>query len=148
MKVIFLRDVPRVGKKYEVREVADGYARNFLLARGFATIATKGAVIELNEKENSRKSSKEVQIALLEKALDGLSGRSITLTKPANEKGHLFSQIHPKEIAELLNKNIGISVSEDNVVIAEPIKTLGSHAIEIAVQDHRTAITLIVEKET
>ncbi len=148
MKVIFLRDVPRVGKKYEVREVADGYARNFLLVRGLAQIATKGAVIELNEKENSRKNSKEVQIALLEKALNELKEGSLTLTKPANGKGHLFSQVHPKEIAELLNKNMGISISEDNVVVTEPIKTLGSHTIEIAVHDHRTAITLIVERET
>ncbi len=148
MKVIFLRDVPRVGKKYEVREVADGYARNFLLTRGFARIATKGAIAELSEKESSRKSSKEVQISLLEKALDKLSERSLTLTKPANEKGHLFSQIHPKEIAEALSKQIDVSFSGDAIIIEEPIKSLGPHTIEIAVQDHRTALTLIIEKET
>jgi len=146
MKVILLRDVSKVGKKYDVRDVADGYARNFLLARGFAKLATAGAIAEIEKMQKGTEGRKEIQIALLEKALGDLEGRSISISKPANEKGHLFSHIHPQEIVEVLKEKTGISLPEDAIILKEPVKTLGAHTIEIAVQDHHTTITLTIEK--
>ncbi|OGI84368.1 50S ribosomal protein L9, partial [Candidatus Nomurabacteria bacterium RIFCSPLOWO2_01_FULL_37_49] len=98
MKVIFLHDVPRVGKKYDIKEVNDGYAMNFLLPRKLAQAATPKAVAELEIRKKEVMIEREVQEDLLMKNLEEIKGKTITIKGKANEQGHLFSAIHKKEI--------------------------------------------------
>src|SRR3989344_2702155 len=98
MKVIFLHDVPRVGKKYDVKEVNDGYATNFLLPRKLAEAATSQALSNLEKRKKTIDIEREVQEALLVKNLEAIKGKTITITAKTDEKGHLFSKIHSKEI--------------------------------------------------
>ncbi len=148
MQVILLRDVPRLGKKYDIKNVADGYARNFLITRGFAKLATHNAQEEAEKMRATRDKRGVVQEALLGKELAELVDKTIKIIRPANEKGHLFSQIHPQDITEAIMRDTGITLEEDTIVLSEPIKTLGPHNVEIAVQDHHASITIIVEATT
>ena len=100
MKVIFLKDVPRVGKRNEIKVVNDGYASNFLLPNKLAIIATDQAVKNLELKQKSIIVEREIEENLLLRNLKELEGKVIHLKGKANDKGHLFSSFHKKEIIE------------------------------------------------
>jgi len=142
MKVILLRDVPTVGRKHEVKEVADGYARNFLIARGLAQLATQGAQAEVARS----RVNKEVQRTLLKKELSALTKGGITLTREANEEGHLFAGIHAGDIAVELSQKIGIQLKSEHIVLEKPIKTIGSYTIPVVVGEDHTEMTLTITR--
>jgi large subunit ribosomal protein L9 len=104
MRVIFLQDVPRVGKRHDVKEINDGYAMNFLFPRKLAERATSQALLELEKNKKEVIVKKEIEEKLLEKSLLEIKGKIITLKAKADEKGHLFSAIHKKEIIEEMKK--------------------------------------------
>lgn len=142
MKIILLRDVPNVGKKYEVKDVSDGYAQNYLLARKLAEIATPGAIknVELRKKQSVQK--QELDKNLLLKTLDSLKGLKITLNEKANEKGHLFAQVHKEEVINAINDQKGIELSEQMIDMEHPIKEIGEHKISIKI-DKKTAEVIL-----
>ena len=96
MRVIFLQDVPRVGKRNDIKEISDGYALNFLFPRKLATPATSKAVAELEQRKKEIVVEREVEENLLMRNLEEIKGKTITISGKANEKGHLFSAIHKK----------------------------------------------------
>lgn len=131
MKIIFLQDVPNVGKKYEVKNVSDGYARNFLFPRKLAEIATSKAIKLFEQKRKRTEEEKKIQEDLLEKNLASLEGIKITIKEKTNEKGHLFATIHPKEIAEAVKTQNHIDIPEDMIELSKPIKERGEYKIKI-----------------
>ncbi len=145
MKVIFLQDVPRVGKKYDVKEVNDGYAVNFLLPRKLAIKATPQAVAELEMRKKEIVLEKEVQESLLLKNLEEIRGKAITIKGKANELGHLFSAIHKKEIIEEMKKQQHADIGEEFIVLEKPIKAIGEFEIPISIRDKKSSFKLIVE---
>ena len=98
MKVIFLQDVPRVGKRHDIKEVNDGYAMNFLFARKLAEPATPKAIAELEKRKKNIEIEREVQEDLLMKNLEEIKDKVLNMKAKADEKGHLFSGIHKKII--------------------------------------------------
>lgn len=138
MKVILLKDVPNVGKKYEVKDVSDGYAINYLIVRKLAEVATPGAIknIELRRKQGVQK--QELDKNLLAKTLESLKGVKITLSEKANEKGHLFAQVHREEVVAALKDQKGIELDAEMVDMEHPIKEAGEHKISIKI-DKKTA---------
>ena len=145
MKVIFLQDVPRVGKKYYVKEVHDGYATNFLLPRKLAVVATPKAVAELETKKKEIAIEREVQESLLLKNLEAIKGKAITMKGKANDKGHLFSAIHVKEIVEAMKTQNHADIGEEFIVLEKPIKEIGEHEIPISIKGKKSSFKLIVE---
>lgn len=133
MKVIFLQDVPRVGKKYDTKEVNDGYAVNFLLPRKLAITATSKAVAELEMKKKEIVLEREVQEDLLMKNLEEIKGKAITIKGKANELGHLFSAIHKKEIIEAMKEQNHAEIGEEFIVLEKPIKTIGEFEIIVEI---------------
>ena len=146
MKVIFLKDVPRVGKKDEVKEVSDGYASNMLLPRKMAVLATPKAVADLEKRKNESKVGQAIQDDLLAKNLEEINGKVITIKSKANEKGHLFSSIHKKEISEAMKKEHRTEIGEDFIILEKPIKEIGEHDIPIEIRNKKTSFKLVVEK--
>lgn len=146
MRVIFLKDVPRVGKKYDIKEVNDGYAMNFLLPRKFAQIATPKAVTELETKKKEIVIEREVQETLLLKNLEEIKGKAITIKAKADEKGHLFSGIKNKEIVEEMKKQNHADISEESIVLEKPIKEIGEFEIPISIKDKKSSFKIIVER--
>ncbi len=141
MKVILLKDVKGTGKKGEVKEVSDGYARNFLLARKLAVVADNTAIKELQEKNKSQeiKAQKEYEAAVeLGKKMEELN---IVIYSKAGEGGRLFGSITSKDIAEQVKKQYNIEVDKRKITLDEPIRVLGSRFVEIKI--HQKVVTKI-----
>ena len=134
MKVILLKDVKGTGKKGEVKEVSDGYARNFLLPKKMAKLADNQAVKELKEQNKSAeiKAQKEYEEAV--ELGDKMKEMNIEIYSKAGEGGRLFGSITAKEIAEQLKKQKGITVDKRKILLNEPIRVLGSRFVEIKIQ--------------
>lgn len=144
MKVIFLKDVPRVGKKNEIKEVNDGYATNFLLPKKLAERATAKTIDQLEKRQKEVKIERDIQESLLIKNLEEIKGKTITLQGKANEKGSLFSAIHKKEIIEAMKKEHHIDINEDFLLLEKPIKETGEFDIQIKIKDKQSSFKLVV----
>ncbi len=144
MKVILLRDVPTVGRKYETREVADGYARNFLIARGLARQATEKIEKEFARLRTQTNANKEVQQKLLKKELSALKGQTITLTREANKEGHLFAGVRADDICVALSQTLGVSLKPEHIGLEKPIKAIGLYTIIVKVGEEQTTFTLTI----
>ncbi len=146
MRVIFLSDVPRVGKRHDIKEISDGYATNFLLPRKLAVMATPKAVAELELRKKEIAIEREVQESLLLKNLEAIKDRVITIKGKANDKGHLFSSIHKKEIIEAMKGQNHADIGEEFIVLEKPIKEAGEHEIPISIKGKKSSFKLVVEK--
>ncbi|HEY4477916.1 MAG TPA: 50S ribosomal protein L9 [Candidatus Paceibacterota bacterium] len=145
MKVIFLKDVPRVGKRHEVKDVNDGYALNFLLPHKMAELATPKALKELESRKSQIVVEKQVQEDLLLRNLEELKGKTITIVSKANEKGSLFSAIHKKEILEAMLKEHKATLSEESIILDKPIKETGEFDIPVEVNKKKSLFKLIIK---
>ncbi|MBI2099649.1 50S ribosomal protein L9 [Candidatus Uhrbacteria bacterium] len=148
MKVILKEDVRGVGRKHEVRNVADGYGRNFLLARGKAALATPqavknaGSALALAEAERAKKE------AALGEDIKKLNGETIVVFAKANEKGSLFAGLGNEQVAALLKKMGYKGITAEVLKIDEPIKTAGDHIVPLLLGGKKAGeFTLKVEKE-
>jgi len=139
MKVLLKSDVPKIGKKGELLEVKEGYARNFLIPNGLAIEASGGALkqVEEEKKASDRKKAKEKEEA--QTLADKLKGLSIVLKHKAGEEGRLFGSITSAEIAEAL-KQKGFEIDKKKIVLDEPIRLVGSHEAKIKLHHDVTAI--------
>ena len=146
MRVIFLQDVPRVGKRHDVKEVNDGYAMNFLVPRKLAEPATPKALQALEQRQKEIAVEREVQEELLLKNLEEIKDKIITLKEKADEKGHLFAQIHTKEIVNAMKAQHRADIGEEFIVLEKPIKTVGEFEIPIEIKGKKSSFKLIVEK--
>lgn len=147
MKVILLKDVKGTGKKGEVKEVSDGYARNFLIKKGIAVEASQANMKELDEKEKSkeRKALIEYEEAvLLGKQMEEIN---IQIEVKAGEGGRLFGSITSKEIAEQLKKQKNLDIDKRKILMDEPIRTLGSTFVEIKLHQKVTTKIRVDVKE-
>ncbi len=153
MRVIFLQDVPRVGKRHDIKEVNDGYAMNFLFSRKLAEPATPRAIDQLEKRKKTIEIEREVQEDLLMKNLEEIKDKTITIRAKADEKGHLFSAIHEKTIVEVMSQEHRAQIAEEFIVLEKPIKTIGEFEIPIEVpapssagKGKKSSFKLIVEK--
>ena len=147
MKVILLKDVKGTGKKGEIKEVSDGYARNFLLKKGVAVEANQANMKELDEKSKSkeRKALIEYEEAvLLGKQMENVD---IQIEVKSGEGGRLFGSITSKEIAEQLKKQKNIDIDKRKILMDEPIRTLGSTLVEIKLHQKVTTKIRVDVKE-
>ncbi|MBD2871795.1 50S ribosomal protein L9 [Paenibacillus arenilitoris] len=133
MKVIFLQDVKGQGKKGQIKELSEGYVRNFLLPKGLAKIASEGNLKTLevqNASEQKRKEKEKEDAVALGKRLDELT---VVVKTKAGEGGRLFGAITSKQIAEALEAQ-GIKIDKRKIELDEPIRTLG--VTQVAVKLH------------
>ncbi|MGG7179215.1 50S ribosomal protein L9 [Clostridium paraputrificum] len=130
MKVILLQDVKKIGKKGDVINTSDGYARNFLFPRKLAQEATDASLHILNnQKENERK-QKLAEIEAAQKLAGELKGKEIRITAKAGDGGKLFGAITSKDVAELIDAQYKIKVDKKKIVM-DTIKIVGGYEIEV-----------------
>ncbi len=146
MKVIFLQDVPRVGRKYEVKNINDGYAMNFLLPRRLAVVATPNELAALEKRQKDIVLESEVQEDLLLKSLEEIKNKVVSIKAKANEKGSLFSAIHKKEIIEMMQSENRVIISEEYIDLEKPIKEVGEFQIPIKIGKNKSSFKLVIEK--
>ncbi|HBB44041.1 MAG TPA: 50S ribosomal protein L9 [Candidatus Yonathbacteria bacterium] len=144
MKIIFLKDIPRIGKKYETKEVADGYGRH-LVAQKLAEPATKEVLARIQGKMATDATMKKVHTELLMKNLEALAGAKITLKGKANEKGHLFASIHKEEVLAELKRSAHLDMNPDYVILDRPLKEVGTYEIPVVIEKNRVTFTVVVE---
>ncbi len=138
MKVILLQDVKGTGKKGEMKEVSEGYARNFLIKKKLAAVADTTTVKELNEKNKSLelKEQKRYEEAVeLGKKMEELN---VVIYSKSGEGGRLFGSITSKDVAEQIKKQHDIEVDKRKILLEDPIRTLGSTNVEIKIHQKVT----------
>ncbi|MBC2170120.1 50S ribosomal protein L9 [Listeria booriae] len=143
MKVIFLKDVKGKGKKGEVKDVADGYAQNFLIKNGYATPATNSNIsaLEGQKKKTAKEAAQELADA---KALkETVEKLTIELTTKSGEGGRLFGSVTSKQIAQALEKDHKIKVDKRKIDLPEAIRTLGHTKVPVKLH-HDVVATLDV----
>jgi large subunit ribosomal protein L9 len=134
MQVILRSDVSSLGKRGDICDVADGYARNYLLPRGLAIRATDGAVAQGAAMRRSRDVRDAQDRAEAEAAIQDLVGRSFTVTARAGAEGRLYGSVGPAEVADAIAAQAGVTVDRRQIELDEPIKMLGEH--EVALRFH------------
>ena len=130
MKVILQQDVRGQGKKGQLVEVSEGYARNFLLPRKLAIAATPDAINTMNLKEKARKAEEARLKAEAEATAEKLKECMVKLTAQAGSGGKLFGAVTTKEISEGLKEQFGVDVPKQKLVLEEPIKAFGSYQVK------------------
>lgn len=132
MKVLLTETLDRIGIVGEVLDVSDGFARNYLLPKGLAIQPTSGNIKKLEEKkiayENQQRKLREEK----EKLVAAIAGHEITLTRNANDEGHLFGSVSKRDIAEELQKG-GFAIQPDDVKLDEPLRRVDTFTVPIQV---------------
>ncbi len=131
MKVILKQDIKKLGKKDQIIEVNDGYARNFLLPKGFASEATAGAVNEAKAKQNAEKHRKATELSNARALAEKISGLLVTVQSKAGANGKLFGSITGKDIADQLKAQHKIEIDKKMINLPEPIRALGELEVEV-----------------
>ncbi len=147
MKLLLEQDVKGTGKKGEIVEVSDGYARNFLLPRKLATPADAQAINAANI-QKSAAAHKKFQAGVAARDLaKQLEGAEVTVKAKVGENGHLFGAVTGKEISSALLEQKQVEVDKKKISLAEPIRALGEYNIRISIYENTFAnIKVIVEK--
>ncbi len=128
MKVVLLENVKGTGKKGEIKEVADGFANNFLLKKGLAKVANASALNENRIQKDASKFHKEQEILKAKEIAKQIEGKTVTLKIKCGENGKTFGSVTSKEIADGLAK-LGINLDKKKIDLKEPIKTAGAYGV-------------------
>lgn len=143
MKVILLQDIKNVGKKDEIINANDGYARNFLFPKKMAVEATKDNLLKLQAKQASVQNKKNLEIAENKKIAESLSKIVLNLKVKAGANGKTFGGVTAKEISEELNKQHKIFIDKKKIDLKETIKTIGRFSVDIKFGDGVNAKLII-----
>ena len=147
MKVILQQDVKGQGKKGQMVEVSEGYARNFLLPRKLAIVATTDAINTMNLKEKARKAEEARMKAEAEETAKKLKELQVKLTAKAGNGGKLFGAVTTKEISEGLKKQFSIDIPKQKLVLDEPIKAFGTYHVKAKLGFEITATVSVAVSE-
>lgn len=131
MKVVLLADVQGRGKKGELVNVSDGYARNYLFPHKLAKEANAQAMSELKNAEQARQHKIEVEKAAAKEAVEKINGKTLKLYAKAGQGGRLFGSVTAKEISEELKKNYGLQVDKRKIDLGSDIKSFGTFECEV-----------------
>lgn len=147
MKVILLQDIENLGKKYEIKNVADGYARNFLIPHGLAQPATKEVLIWLETQKDIERRRAEEDLKKIQDFASSIDGQEVILPVKVGEEGQLFESINAQKIAEKL-KEIGFEVEKNQIDFKTAIKELGEFPVKIKFEHNLEAeIRVIITEE-
>jgi len=147
MKVVLLQDIDRIGKKYEIKEVKDGYARNFLIPKGLVKIATLQAVEWADMQKEILEKKAEEELAKIQKVASEMDGLEVTIPVKIGEKDQLFEKITEQKVAEKF-KEMGFDVKKTQILMENPIEEIGEFPIKIKFDHNLEAeITVIVVEE-
>jgi large subunit ribosomal protein L9 len=147
MQVILLKDVRKIGKKFEVKSVANGYALNFLIPNKLAEASTASALKRAEQLKSKEVADQKIHEDQLTTNLKALEGSKIELKENANEKGHLFKGVNKEEIAEAIKKQLSLDFIPEYIVLEKPIKEVGDHTVEAKVQDKSAKFKLSITAE-
>ncbi len=148
MRVILRREVAGLGRPGDVKDVADGYAQNFLLPRGLAIEATASELKVLARTRDAKRAKQDRAHADAEELTKRLSEMTLVFRLKAGEQGKTFGSVTSKDIAEALRQGHKVDVDKTNVHLPEPLKSLGVHNVEIRLlTDVRATVAVAIEPD-
>jgi large subunit ribosomal protein L9 len=148
MKIILLKEVNDLGKKGEVKDVSDGYARNFLFKKNLAKLATKSALKDLEAKKETEEKKAEEELKVVEDTVSQIDGLEIEVPARIDEEtGKLFGSINEAKISQLF-KEKGFDIKKNQIKIPQPIKEIGEYPVTLSF-DHglEAEVKLIIVNE-
>jgi len=147
MKVVLLEDIEKIGKKFDIKEVKDGYARNSLIPRGLVKIATEQAVKWAEMQKEIQKKKAEEELKNIQKTASSIEGMEIPISVKVGEKNQLFEKITSQKIAEKI-REAGFNVKKEQILLENPIEETGEFSVKVKF-DHNleSEITIIVSEE-
>ncbi|NLB90951.1 MAG: 50S ribosomal protein L9 [Clostridiales bacterium] len=131
MKVLLLQDVKGTGKKDQIVNVSDGYAKNFLFPKGIAVEATPGTIKGIEKKKEAEEKKEQEKRAAAQKVAEGLKEKTIELKMKAGEKGRLYGSVTTQEIADALEKQYNTKVDKRKIEVKDSIRQLGEFQVTI-----------------
>lgn len=131
MKVIFLQDVKGSGKKGELKNVADGYARNMLLPKGYAVEATPENMNKLEGAQASAQHKIDVDVQAAKDAAAKIKGKKVKIVAKAGSNGKLFGSVTAANVADALSQQLGVKVDKKKIVLSTDIKNFGSYTATV-----------------
>jgi large subunit ribosomal protein L9 len=148
VRVILRREVAGLGRPGDVKDVADGYAQNFLLPRGFAVEATAGEMKVLARARDAKRAKQDRAHADAEELAKRLSETTLMFRLKAGEQGKTFGSVTSKDIADLLKSEHKVDIDKTKIHLPEPLKALGAHKVEIRLlTDVRANVTVAIEPQ-
>lgn len=148
MKVLLIKDVTGVGEAGEIKEVASGHARNYLIPRGLAVLARPGLVRQAGERRQAEGRKAARQTTEAQALARQMAQLSLTFTVKAGERDKLYGSITSSDIVEELKKQLGRELDRRKVLLGQPIKQLGSYQVAIKLASDITAeVTVVVERK-
>ena len=147
MKVILLKDVDKIGKKLEVKEVKAGYARNFLIPQGLAKPVTEEVMIWLETQKEIEEKKAEDNLKKAQEVASSIDDQEVIISVKMGDEGQLFEQVSAQKIADKL-KEAGFDIKKTQIELAESIKDVGEYPVKIRFEHNLEAeIRVIVQKE-
>ncbi|WP_187648456.1 50S ribosomal protein L9 [Nitrosophilus labii] len=148
MKVLLVKDVKGLGKAGDIKEVKDGYGKNFLIARGFAKLATDAVIKQWQAQQKKKAEQEAAEIERLKKLKEKIENIKLVVKHKVGANGALFGAITNKEISEQLKNDFSIEVDKKNIDIHPPIKQTGEYEVNIKLgHGIHAKLNLIVEAE-
>jgi large subunit ribosomal protein L9 len=144
LKVILLKDVPKLGSKGSICDVADGFGKNYLIPRGLAHVATDSAVanlnyhLEISDKKSAKAKTKAEEIK------QNFENKMLEVTSKAGPTGTLFGSVTSETIAKLIKRELKVVVDRHDIIIENPIKTCGTHTVKVRLH-HEVEANLKIE---
>ncbi len=147
MKIILLQDVKKVGRKFEIKEVAGGYAQNNLIPKKLAIPATPEAQRKLQQQIKANEKLDEKAKSAVLGSLEAVKGSTIDISLKANEKGSLYAKLHELEVVQYIKDVKNIDINPEYIKLEKTITEIGDHTIEISAFDTKVNFTLSIKAE-
>ena len=147
MKVILLKDVAKIGRKFDIKNVSDGHALNMLIPKGLAISATADAVKRVESEKSKLDAERMIQDQLMHKNFKVLEEVTLTIVGKANEKGHLFAGLHQAELAKALAEKAHVNIDPSMIELKHPIKEVGEHMITVKTEGKTAKFKLTVKAQ-
>lgn len=144
MKVIFLKDVRRVGRAGEIKDVADGYAANFLFPTKSAEPATAQKIEQIAHQKQAAAEAARKEEEVLGNKVAALSGKKVTIPVRATPKGGLFKTVLAKDVVRAILAEHALQIPEEAIVLASAIKTVGEHGVQVVAKNKKVDMTVTV----
>ncbi|MEI6420044.1 MAG: 50S ribosomal protein L9 [bacterium] len=145
MKIILLKDVRKVGKKYDIKEVAEGYASNMLIPHGEAIVANPENLKKITALMLKDAAFRKIDEDILNKNLTAIKETVLEIAGKTNDKGHLFAGIHKEQIAEELKKQAHIDLLAEFILLVKPLKEVGEHVVEVEAHGKKVNFKVVIK---
>ena len=131
MKVILLQDIPDLGQTGEIKKVANGYARNYLIPKGLVSLASPGALKQAEIQRRAQERRRKQELSDAQSLAEAISAVSLTFTVKAGEADRLYGSVTSADIAEALSEQLGKEMDKRKLVLPDPIKSLGTYRVPV-----------------